>query len=90
MRKRCETPDDLPLPAELLQKLEEEHMVRVAMDQLGERCRTLLTLLYFQETPPAYDGDCRCARDSDGQYRPVPSPVPAAAPRISCWRAGSE
>mgnify|MGYP000873622691 FL=1 len=49
-----ETPDDLPLPAELLQKLEEEHMVRAAMEQLGDRCRRLLTLLYFQETPPAY------------------------------------
>lgn len=49
-----ETPSDLPLPADVLQKLEEEHMVRAAMEQLGERCRTLLTLLYFQETPPAY------------------------------------
>ena len=46
-----ETPADLPLPAEILQRLEEEHMVRVALEQLG---RTLLTLLYFQETPPSY------------------------------------
>ena len=49
-----ETPADLPLPAEILQRLEEEHMVRVALEQLGDRCRTLLTLLYFQETPPSY------------------------------------
>jgi RNA polymerase sigma factor (sigma-70 family) len=49
-----ETPDNLPLPVEVLQKLEEEHMVRAALEQIGERCRTLLTLLYFQETPPTY------------------------------------
>jgi RNA polymerase sigma factor (sigma-70 family) len=49
-----ETPADLPLPAEILQRLEEEHMVQVALQQLGERCRTLLTLLYFQESPPSY------------------------------------
>ncbi len=49
-----ETPADLPLPAEILQRLEEEHMVRVALEQLGDRCRTLLDLLYFQETPPSY------------------------------------
>ena len=50
-----ETPADLPLPAEALQRLEEEHMVRVALGQMGERCRKLLTMLYFQDPPPSYE-----------------------------------
>ena len=49
-----ETPADQLLPAEAVQRLEEEHMVRAALEQLGERCRTLLTLLYFQESSPSY------------------------------------
>ena len=49
-----ETPTDLPLPAEVMQSLEEEHMVRAALRQLDERCQTLLKLLYFQESPPTY------------------------------------
>jgi RNA polymerase sigma factor (sigma-70 family) len=53
-REAQEAPTDMPLPAEVLQRLEEEHIVRAALEQLGERCRTLLTLLYFQESPPSY------------------------------------
>jgi RNA polymerase sigma factor (sigma-70 family) len=49
-----EMPTDLPLPADIMQGLEEQHMVRVAMQQLGERCRQMLTLLYYQEPPLAY------------------------------------
>lgn len=50
-----ETPADLPLPADAMQRFEEEHMVRVALEQMGERCRRLLTMLYFQESPPSYE-----------------------------------
>jgi RNA polymerase sigma factor (sigma-70 family) len=50
--------DDLPapgpLPQETIIRLEEEQMVRQAMQQLGERCRTMLGLLYFTDPAPSY------------------------------------
>ena len=49
-----EMPTDLPLPADIMQGLEEQYMVRVAIKQLGERCRQMLTLLYYQDSPLAY------------------------------------
>lgn len=46
-------PDDALLPDEVLIKLEEQHKVRTALAALDERCRNLLTLLFYQaETPP--------------------------------------
>ncbi len=49
-----ELPDHLPLPHETVQKLEDQHMVRLALEQLDARCRRLLALLYYQEAPPSY------------------------------------
>jgi RNA polymerase sigma factor (sigma-70 family) len=46
-------PDEAPLPDEVLLKLEEQHRVRTTLDLLEERCRKLLTMLFYQpETPP--------------------------------------
>lgn len=42
-------------PADALSALEEEHAVRRALAALGERCRRLLTLLYFQTPEGGYD-----------------------------------
>lgn len=47
-------PDDEPLPQDQLQRLEEQHAVRLALDSLDERCRTLLRLLYYAVEPPPY------------------------------------
>ncbi len=49
-----DVPDDLPLPSEVWQGLEEQHLVRVALQQLEEQCRKLLTMLFYQESPAAY------------------------------------
>lgn len=49
-----EIPADQPLPHETVQRLEDQHLVRLALEQVEERCRRLLLLLYFQEPPPAY------------------------------------
>lgn len=46
--------DPTPLPDELLLELEEQHLVRVAVAELDERCRRLVTLLYFDATAPSY------------------------------------
>jgi RNA polymerase sigma factor (sigma-70 family) len=45
---------DEPLPEEVILRLEEAQMVRVALEQLGERCRTLLSLLYHRDPPFSY------------------------------------
>lgn len=51
-----EVPDNAPLPGEDLQRLEAQHSIRTAVANLDERCRTLLTLLFFRaETPPYAD-----------------------------------
>lgn len=47
-------PDQSPLPDELLVRLEEQHMVRAALDGLDERCRGLLRMLFYEPEPPPY------------------------------------
>lgn len=49
-----ELPDDAPLPDEVLLRLEEQHRVRTAVAGLDERCRKLLTLLFYHSEPPPY------------------------------------
>jgi RNA polymerase sigma factor (sigma-70 family) len=47
-------PDNAPLPDEVLVQLEEQHRVRAALADLDERCRKLLTLLFYRAEPPSY------------------------------------
>jgi RNA polymerase sigma factor (sigma-70 family) len=47
-------PDSAPLADEVLIQLEEQHRVRTALNQLDERCRKLLTLLFYRAEPPSY------------------------------------
>jgi RNA polymerase sigma factor (sigma-70 family) len=47
-------PDSDPLPEDVLIGIEEQHVVRTAVEALDDRCRTLLTLLYYTDDPPAY------------------------------------
>ncbi len=42
-------------PDEQALKLEDQRMVRVAMDRLQDRCRELLSLLYVRDPPLAYN-----------------------------------
>lgn len=46
--------DDAPLPDEVLIELEKQHEVRMAVEALDERCRQLLTLLFYEAEPPPY------------------------------------
>jgi RNA polymerase sigma factor (sigma-70 family) len=52
--KLWNVPDNDPLPEEVLIDLEEQHVVRTAVEALDDRCRTLLTLLYYNDDPPPY------------------------------------
>jgi RNA polymerase sigma factor (sigma-70 family) len=49
-----ELPDQAVLPDEQLVRLEEQHAVRSAVAGLDERCRQLLTLLFYRATTPPY------------------------------------
>jgi RNA polymerase sigma factor (sigma-70 family) len=46
--------DTGPLPPDELLRLEEAQLVRAACEELQERCRRLLTLLYFTDPTPSY------------------------------------
>ena len=48
-------PDPAPLPDAAVLQLEEQHLVRTALARLDERCRQLLTLLFYQTEPATYD-----------------------------------
>lgn len=53
-QERLDLPHDVPLPIEVVEQMEEQHVVRLAMSQLKERCRRLLTLLYYRLDSPSY------------------------------------
>jgi len=46
--------EDALLPEERLLRLEEQHKVRIAVAALDERCRKLLTLLFYRPDPAPY------------------------------------
>jgi RNA polymerase sigma factor (sigma-70 family) len=46
--------DGAPLPEEQFERLERQLAVRRAISAIDERCRTLLTLLFYEVDPPSY------------------------------------
>jgi RNA polymerase sigma factor (sigma-70 family) len=54
MAQPIDMPDGQLLPDEMLVRLEEQHLVRSAVDSLDPRCRTLLIMLFYQLDPPSY------------------------------------
>jgi RNA polymerase sigma factor (sigma-70 family) len=47
-------PDHNPLPNEMLERLEEQDLIRAAIASMDERSRDLLTLLYYHPQPLSY------------------------------------
>jgi RNA polymerase sigma factor (sigma-70 family) len=47
-----ELPDTEPLPEHVVAQLEQQHEVRTALCSLDERCRRLLTMLFYAPGPP--------------------------------------
>jgi RNA polymerase sigma factor (sigma-70 family) len=64
-------PDQAPLPDEVLIQLEEQHRVRTALGQLEERCRKLLTLLFYRAEPPSYAEIAAAIGTSEGSIGPT-------------------
>lgn len=53
-RELASLPDAAPLPDEVMLRLEEQHRVRTALAAIDERCRKLLTMLFYQAEQPSY------------------------------------
>lgn len=64
-------PDNTPLPDDVLVKLEEQHRVRTSLNQLDERCRQLLTMLFYQPEPPPYSEIAAALGTSEGSIGPT-------------------
>lgn len=64
-------PDLSPLPDEVLERLNEQHRVRTALTALDERCRKLLTLLFYTATPPPYSEIALALGTSEGSIGPT-------------------
>ena len=47
-------PDAAPLADEILIELEEQHLIRVGLRQMEERCRRILSMIYLQESAASY------------------------------------
>lgn len=64
-------PDNAALPDEVLLKLEEQHLVRTAVAALDDRCRKLLTLLFYEAEPPSYAEIATLLGTSEGSIGPT-------------------
>jgi RNA polymerase sigma factor (sigma-70 family) len=73
--KSYDEPDQLPdaalLPDEIVLRLEEQHSVRLAVAALDERCRRLLTLLFYRSDPPPYAEIAAMLGASEGSIGPT-------------------
>ena len=47
-------PDAAPLADEQLVRLEQQHLIRTAMNMLEERCRMILSMIYLRESAASY------------------------------------
>lgn len=46
--------DDTPLADEMLIELEQQHLIRTALKELEERCRTILSMIYLRDAAASY------------------------------------
>jgi len=63
--------DAAALPDEALARLEEQHLVRAALEDLGGRCRTLLRMLFYAPEPPPYSEIAAALGTSEGSIGPT-------------------
>lgn len=63
--------DEALLPDDLLLRMEEQHQVRIAVAALDDRCRKLLTMLFYQSHPPSYTEIAATLGISEGSIGPT-------------------
>jgi RNA polymerase sigma factor (sigma-70 family) len=66
-----EPPDGAALPEEVLLQLEEQNTVRMALESLDSRCRTLLDLLFYRPVAPAYEEIASVLGMREGSIGPI-------------------
>jgi RNA polymerase sigma factor (sigma-70 family) len=66
-----DAPDGALLPEESFLRLEEQHAVRTAVAQLDDRCRRLLTMLFYTAQPPSYSDVAAALNISEGSIGPI-------------------
>ncbi len=64
-------PDGSPLPDDLLMRLETQHLIHQTVLSLEERCRTLLTLLFYRTETPPYAEIAAALGVSEGSIGPT-------------------
>lgn len=64
-------PDAAPLPDEALARLEQQHLVRAALAEMDERCRKLLTMLFYQPEQPSYTDIAAALGTPEGSIGPT-------------------
>ena len=69
--KEHEFPAAEPLADEVLLEMERQHRVRTAVTNLDERCRNLITLLFYREPQSPYSEIARILDISEGSIGPT-------------------
>jgi RNA polymerase sigma factor (sigma-70 family) len=64
-------PDEAPLADEVMLRLEEQHRIRAALASLDERCRKLLTMLFYEEHERSYAEIAAALGTSTGSIGPT-------------------
>ncbi|HEX5707182.1 MAG TPA: sigma-70 family RNA polymerase sigma factor [Pyrinomonadaceae bacterium] len=63
--------DDATLPDAALEQLEQQHLVRAALGELDERCRKLLTILFYRAEPLPYSEIAARLGTTEGSIGPT-------------------
>ena len=63
--------DEQALPDEALAQLEQQHIVRAALTELEDRCRTLIEMLFYRHEPPPYSEIAAALGTSEGSIGPT-------------------
>jgi RNA polymerase sigma factor (sigma-70 family) len=66
-----EIPANEPLADEVLLEMEVQHRVSVAVTSLGDSCRRLLTLLFYETQQPSYAEIAQTLEISEGSIGPM-------------------
>ncbi len=64
-------PDNAPLAVEVMLDLERQHRIRAALNSLDDRCRKLLSLLFYEPQPPSYSEIAAALGTSTGSIGPT-------------------
>jgi RNA polymerase sigma factor (sigma-70 family) len=63
--------DEQALPDEALAQLEQQHLVRAALEELEDRCRTLIEMLFYRSEQPSYSEIAAALGTSEGSIGPT-------------------